>query len=184
VTNNNAVAGERQWTEYLLTFLVIVGIVCFTYFEFLIWSFEAKSLYCSDERNISQQITRLLTVFFVILEYSNVSRALVAHFAAMVMLCNMSMILFFLRGFDQIACIIHALFSIWQEMIPFLIAMFVILFMFALTYWILYGTGAAIDVCDDPDITHCGSRNFDGIGRSLQTTIYAGIFEDFDLDSM
>jgi len=180
-TGDNAAVG-RQWTEYFLTVLVIAGLLYFVYLEFLQWSVLDKKAYWSDGWNTSQSIARLLTVVFIILEYSNVSRGVVAHFAAMALLCNTAGVLFFLRGFDKIAWIIHALFCIMEDMIPFLIVMLVILFMFALTFWILYDASAAVNVCD-PGMD-CDRRSFDNIGRAMETTFYAGIFADFDIDSM
>jgi len=64
-----------------------------------------------------------------------------------------------------------------QDMILFLIVMFVVVLMFALTFWTLYNVEV---VNDDADT----SVTFETIGGALRTTLFAGIFTDFDLDSM
>jgi len=184
VTNNANISGDvtagRQWTEIFLTALVTIGILYFMYMEYLQWSALDRNTYWKDGWNLTQNTARLLSAVFIILEYSNVSRAVVAHFAAMALLCNTAGVLFFLRGFDKVAWIIHALISIMHDMIPFLIVMFVILLMFALTFWVLHDAVDSANVCDSG--MECVDQSFNKIGRSLETIFFAGFFGDFDRD--
>eukprot|EP00555_Chaetoceros_dichaeta_P001322 CAMPEP_0198278180 /NCGR_PEP_ID=MMETSP1447-20131203/66243_1 /TAXON_ID=420782 /ORGANISM="Chaetoceros dichaeta, Strain CCMP1751" /LENGTH=1231 /DNA_ID=CAMNT_0043973249 /DNA_START=148 /DNA_END=3843 /DNA_ORIENTATION=+ len=181
VTNKAHISGDvtagRQWTEIFLTALVTIGLLYFTYIEYLQYSVLDRDAYWKDGWNLTQNTARLLSAVFIILEYSNVSRAVVAHFAALSLLCNTAGILFFLRGFDKVGWIIHALISIMRDMIPFLLVMFVILLMFALTFWVLHDTAY---VCDSD--MECVDQSFNNIGRSLETIFFAGVFGDFDRD--
>merc|ERR1711935_186813 len=78
---------------------------------------------------------------------------------------------FYLRGFEETAWIVIALSSIAKSMKYFILVVAIIIFAFALVLRAIYDSG---NNPDDPA--------FGNIGTAFRTTLFAGMFGDFDLD--
>jgi len=168
-----------HWGIHVLTAIMVCCVLHFMSHE----SRQLKMLgmieYVKDPWNAWEWTSKVTAILTIILTYSvSSSLRVIAITSATSLLLAWFRIFYFMLGFESCAWIVAILYAILMSMGSFLFVMGVIVFTFALSFHALY-EGRGVDSYDVDSNTYIPPA-FDSIGSAFQTTIFAGIYGDFD----
>jgi len=161
---------QTQMAHVLAT-ITICGIFYFAWYEFR----QMKTLgwihYWCDLMNVLQWIAKALATVTTIMRVSSrTSLRVNAFISAISLLFTWFGAFFYLQGFEECAWIVIALLSIAQKMKYFLLVVIMTVFSFALGLRALYERE-----------NNLRTSGYGNIGSAMLTTLFAGLFGDFDL---
>ena len=166
------------WPTYLLGAITICGAIYFLSREYS-QMIRLQMIYWNDQWNYFQLTTKILAICTVALRSSITSREVNAYFSATSLLFCYLNLFHYLRGSEGCAWIVYALLSIAISLKYFLFVVAMVLLAFAMPFRALYKGLRENDHGEDKEPTAFGN-----MGRSIKTTLFAGIFGYFDLDDL
>jgi WD40 repeat protein len=160
--------------------VVLIGLVYFSYLEFLQMKTLTVSYYWAEKWNLwlwTAKVLSIITVLFRFFFFTLISENIQAYFSAFALLFNWVALFHYMRGFEECAWIIKALYHISANMSYFILILFILMFGFSIVFRALYiGSN---DIMEDGEVAAFGN-----IITSLKTTFFAGIAGDFDLEDL
>jgi len=168
-----------HWGIHVLTAIMVCSVLYFMRYEWRQFRVLGPSEYVKDPWNAWEWTSKATAILTIILTYSvSSSLRVIAITSATSLLLAWFRIFYFMLGFERCAWIVTVLYAILMSMGSFIFVMGLIVFTFALSFHALY-EGRGVDSYD-VDSNDFIPPAFDSIGSAFQTTIFAGIYGDFD----
>ena len=177
---------RRPLSRAALACAVLAGSAYYLYRE----ATQAQKLgseYFSSGWNWFQMLTFVAAITFVIVEFSPVARGTVVAFDAVALLFGWLGFLFYSRGFEATAWTINGLSQMMFDLKAFLFVLVMTILAFAIALRVLSsnddhrGEKTCVYKNRDRDLRcHSSKSDFNTIGKAVVSTLFAGVFGDYD----
>ena len=177
---------RRPLSRAALACAVLAGSAYYLYRE-ATQARELGSEYFSSGWNWFQMLTFVAAITFVIVEFSPVARGTVVAFDAVALLFGWLGFLFYSRGFEATAWTINGLSQMMFDLKAFLFVLVMTILAFAIALRVLSSNddhrGEKTCVYKNSDRAlrcYSSKSNFNTIGKAVVSTLFAGVFGDYD----